>query len=383
MQSPHTGFRGFGAPQAVIIVESVLERLAAACALDVHHVRALNFYQPGDVSHVGLPIESFPILRMWREMGVVADVDARQAALEEFNKCNRWKKRGLSQIAVQLGMGFDAKFMNQAGALINIYLDGTVLISHGGLEMGQGLHTKIIQVAAHSLDIPTEFVHIAESTTSIVPNAMPTAGSVSTDLYGMAVLDACEQLKKRLAPIRTASAEDISWKDLVVAAHMERVDLSAHGFYIVPGDRCGYDFATQVGTPYQYHTQGVAVSEVEIDCLTGNFDLLRTDILMDIGKTLNPGIDIGQIEGAFIQGYGWSTMEELVRGDERNPWLQRGELHTNGPKGYKIPSFNDVPRDFRIHIVDMTSPPRGLHSSKAIGEPPLLLGSTVYFAIQV
>jgi xanthine dehydrogenase/oxidase len=390
----NTGFRGFGAPQAVVIAESVIEHLCAAGGFNISEFRTNNFYCVGDLQHTGNVISDFNIPLLWQECSLRANVKARQEAVEEYNRRNKWKKRGLSMIAVQLGAGFEVKFLNQAGALVNIYVDGTVLISHGGTEMGQGLHTKMIQIAAQCLQIPSSLVHINGTSTSIVPNASPTAGSVSTDLYGMAVLDACEKLKARLEskkssmPPSSGSETDTvtTWKELVSAAYFDRIDLSAHGFYVIPDNRCGYDFTTKQGIPYNYFTQGVACSEVEVDVLTGNFDVLRVDICMDLGKSINPGVDIGQIEGAFTQGYGWSTMEELIRGDADHVWIRpKGSNFTRGPGTYKIPSFNDVPRDLRVHLVNVTSTgnTRAVHSSKAIGEPPILLGCTVYFAIQV
>jgi xanthine dehydrogenase/oxidase len=400
----NTGFRGFGAPQAVVITESIIEHLHSELAmarqasslerLSLSRFRSSNFYVVGDVQHTGNSVTDFNVPILWQELHSKADIDRRRLVIDAFNAENKWKKRGLSTVAVHLGAGFEPKFLNQAGALVNIYVDGTILVSHGGTEMGQGLHTKMIQIAAQCLGVPVELVCIKDTNTDVVPNSSPTAGSISTDLYGMAVLDACEKLRSRLRAVQvTCSSHDTSdafnmtvWKDLVTMAYNERVDLSAHGFYIVPEGRCGYNFETKQGIPYNYFTQGVAASEVEIDTLTGNFELLRVDICMDVGKSINPGVDIGQIEGAFTQGYGWCTMEEIIRGDNEHPWVcPRGLTMTRGPGTYKIPSFNDVPQDFRVHLVHATESgnKRAIHSAKAVGEPPILLGCTVFFALQV
>lgn len=279
--------------------------------------------------------------------------------------------------------------------MVHLYVDGSVLVAHGGTEMGQGLHTKMIQVAAQCFGISEQFVSITETATNIVSNASPTAASMSTDLFGMAVLDACEQLKQRLAPLRAklSAADDskpVSWPDLVHSAYYERIDLSAHGFYAVHTDRCGYNWDlvgcsnnSQRGHPFNYFSMGVACTEVEIDCLTGDSQILRADILMDVGKSINPAIDIGQIEGAYIQGYGWSTMEELVWGDANHAaWVRPGQLFTKGPGTYKIPAFNDVPVDFRVHLSD-TDNRFAVHSAKAVGEPPFFLGASAFFAIKV
>jgi xanthine dehydrogenase/oxidase len=254
--------------------------------------------------------------------------------------------------------------------------------------MGQGLHTKVIQVAAQAFNIPHEMVFITETSTNVVANSLPTAASMSSDMYGMATLQACEIILERLKPVREKLPVDADWKTVVLTAHFDRINLSAQGFFIVPGNRCGYDWSkssvenAKIGTPFNYFTQGVACSEVEIDCLTGDCQLLRVDISMDVGKSLNPALDIGQIEGAFVQGYGYCTMEELIWGDTAHPWVRPGQLFTKGPGTYKIPAFNDVPRDFRVHLSD-TYNSFAIHSSKAVGEPPFFLGCSAFFAIKV
>jgi len=249
-----------------------------------------------------------------------------------------------------------------------------------------GLYTKIIQVTAQVLGVSEDLISTSETSTATVANSSPSAASASTDLYGMAVIHACEQINARLAPLRAARPE-LSWSALTQAAFFERIDLSAHGYYAIDADRCGYDWDLQTtdnaqrGLPFNYFTQGVAVSEVEVDCLTGDVRILRADVLMDVGKSINPALDIGQIEGAFMQGFGWSTMEELVWGDSDHPWVRPGALFTKGPGTYKIPAFNDVPADFRLHLSD-THNPFAVHSSKAIGEPPFFLGASAFYAIK-
>ncbi|RYH29616.1 hypothetical protein EON65_07930 [archaeon] len=276
----------------------------------------------------------------------------------------------------------------QGGALVHVYTDGSVLVAHGGTEMGQGLFTKVIQIAARCFQIPDTMVFTAETATNTVANASPSAASLSTDLYGMAVLDACEQILSRLQPLREQMPQ-ATWPELVSAAYFQRINLSAQGFYIVPTDKCGYDWSksvqenSKVGTAFNYFTQGAACTEVEIDVLTGDCKMLRADIVMDVGKSINPTIDIGQIEGAFMQGFGWSTMEEMIWGEKKDfPWVREGQLFTRGPGAYKIPAFNDVPLDFRVHLAD-TDNTFAVHSSKAIGEPPFFLGAAAFFAIKV
>ena len=287
--------------------------------------------------------------------------------------------------------------MNQGGALVHVYLDGTVLVSHGGTEMGQGLHTKVCQVAAQAFGIPLEHVYVNDSSTDKVANAMPTAASMSTDLYGMATFDACRQILARLQPFRDELGPEASLKEVANKAHFERVDLSAHGFFTLDDRRCGFDWDKDKhdgydeslpdnswkGHPFNYFTQGVVCTEVEIDVGSGNHRTVRSDVLVDVGSSINPMIDIGQIEGAFTQGMGWSTMEELIYGDDDHPWIRpKGKVFTAGPGTYKIPAFNDVPETFNVTLLENAANPFAVHSSKAIGEPPFFLGASVFFAIK-
>ena len=383
-QPSHTAFRGFGGPQGMMATEFIMEHLANALGCSPLELRENNLYSEGDVTHFRQKLEDFYIPKLMNEIKVAADSESRNVEIADFNSQNRWRKRGLSIIPTKFGINFTAKFMNQGGALVHVYTDGTVLVSHGGTEMGQGLHTKMIQVVANCFNIPDNLVQIAETATNVVANSSPTAASSSTDLYGMAVLDACEQILSRLEPLRKSLSADLGWKDLIIAAYFQRIDLSAHGFYAMDTNRCGYDFTKpydERGHPFNYFTQGVACVEVELDCLTGDHVVNRVDIVMDVGKSINPAIDIGQIEGAFVQGYGWCTMEELIWGDKQHQWVRQGQLFTRGPGTYKIPAFNDVPLDFRIHLSN-TENKFCVHSSKAIGEPPFFLGSAAFFALQ-
>lgn len=254
----------------------------------------------------------------------------------------------------KFGIAFTVKHLNQAGALIHVYTDGSVLLTHGGIEMGQGLHTKMIQIATRTLNIDPSKIHISETSTDKVPNTSPTAASISSDLNGMAVLDACKTIMDRLRPFINKNPKG-KWEDWILAAYMGCVSLSAVGYYYYP--HTGYDLDTNTGTPYNYFTYGAGCSEVEIDCLTGEHQVIRTDIVMDVGESLNPAIDIGQIEGAFVQGYGLFTMEELVVSPN-------GTLFSRGPSTYKIPSFTDIPREFNVSLLRGAPNPRAIYSSK-------------------
>ncbi|XP_072048181.1 xanthine dehydrogenase/oxidase-like [Amphiura filiformis] len=262
--------------------------------------------------------------------------------------------------------------MHQAGAMVNLYLDGSVLIHHGGVEVGQGIHTKMIQIASRVLGIPVDKIHVAENSTHVIPHATDTAGSHSTDMWGMAVKNACDTLVDRLAPFKS-DKPDGNFADWVSAAYFSRVNLSVIGYYQTPD--ITWDWATKTGRPYPYSTFGAACSEVQIDCLTGSHELLRFDIVMDVGKSLNPALDIGQIEGAFMMGYGYFMLEELL-------WDKDGTLITNGPYNYKIPCVRDIPAEFNITLLRNCPNVRGVYSSKGIGEPTLCLANTVHFAVQ-
>ncbi|KAL3940381.1 MAG: hypothetical protein SGBAC_005084 [Bacillariaceae sp.] len=401
-QASHTAYRGFGGPQGMAPAEHVMEHLAHVCDIDVGAFRRLNMYKEGQATHFGQILGEkqsgkWNVPRMWDKLWTELDIDKRHNEIEEFNKKNKYLKRGATLLPTKFGVAFTAKYMNQGGALVHLYVDGTVLVSHGGTEMGQGLHTKVCQVAAQAFGIPIEMVYVNETATDKVANTIPTAASMSTDLYGMCTLDACRQIVKRLEPYREKLGPEASLKSIAFAAHMDRVDLSAHGFFIPADDRVGFDFTVEKpadypadkpenswkGNPFNYFTQGVAYTEVEVDFLTGNHRTLISEVLVDVGSSVNPAIDIGQIEGAFTQGMGWSTIEEVVYADEDHKWVRPyGTMFTQGPGTYKIPAFNDQPEIFNVSLMEGVDNPFAVHSSKAVGEPPFYLGASVFYAIK-
>ncbi|KAL0389343.1 UNVERIFIED_CONTAM: Xanthine dehydrogenase 1 [Sesamum calycinum] len=375
----NTAFRGFGGPQGMLIAENWIQRISMEVQKSPEEIREINFQREGSVLHYGQQIEHSTLERLWNELKASCNFLSARKEVEQFNLQNRWKKRGVAIVPTKFGISFTAKFMNQAGALVQVYTDGTVLVTHGGVEMGQGLHTKVAQVAASSFGIPLSSVFISETSTDKVPNASPTAASASSDLYGAAVLDACEQIKARMEPMASKHYFG-SFAELAYACYMERIDLSAHGFYKTPD--IVFDWATGKGVPFRYFTYGAAFAEVEIDTLTGDFHTRRADVILDLGFSLNPAIDVGQIEGAFVQGLGWVALEELKWGDAAHKWVPPGCLYTSGPGTYKIPSINDVPFKFNVSLLKDAPNDKAIHSSKAVGEPPFFLASAVFFAIK-
>ncbi|XVE78883.1 hypothetical protein DITRI_Ditri14bG0013900 [Diplodiscus trichospermus] len=375
----NTAFRGFGGPQGMLIAENWIQRIALELKKSPEEIREINFQGEGSIMHYGQQLEHCTLAQVWNELKLACNFLKVQEEINEFNLHNRWKKRGVAMIPTKFGISFTAKFMNQAGALVNVYTDGTVLVTHGGVEMGQGLHTKVAQVAASAFNIPVSSVFISETSTDKVPNASPTAASASSDMYAAAVLDACEQIKARMEPI-SSRHNFSSFAELANACYLERIDLSAHGFYITPD--IGFDWSTGKGKPFNYFTYGAAFAEVEIDTLTGDFHTTAANICMDLGYSLNPAIDVGQVEGAFIQGLGWVALEELKWGDAAHKWIPPGFLYTCGPGSYKIPSLNDVPYKFNVFLLKGHPNVKAIHSSKAVGEPPFFLASAVFFAIK-
>ncbi|KAF2363866.1 CO dehydrogenase flavoprotein C-terminal [Trinorchestia longiramus] len=369
----NTAYRGFGGPQAMLVREDIMARVAAFLGLDATRVREVNLYKDGDKTHFRQQLEACSVRRCWADVKEQAHFKRRQELVQEFNRTHVYQKKGLAIVPTKFGAAFTIKFLNQAGALVMVYRDGSVLLTHGGTEMGQGLHTKMIQVASKALEIPYNKIHISETATNKVPNASPTAASMSSDLNGEAVLRACQVLRDRLAPYRKQHP-DAGWDSWVAAAYLDRVQLSATGFYSLP-NVSPFNFETQEGTPFNYFCFGVAVSEVQVDCLTGDHTVLRTDIVMDVGKSLNPAVDIGQIEGAFLQGQGLFTLEELRYSPE-------GELLTKGPGTYKLPGVQDIPCELNVTLLREAGNPKAVYSSKAIGEPPLFLAASVFFAIR-
>ncbi|XP_050457292.1 xanthine dehydrogenase isoform X1 [Cataglyphis hispanica] len=368
----NTAFRGFGGPQGMFLAENIIRQIADYLGLDVVKLSELNLYKEGDLTHYNQQLVNCTLDRCWRECLVSSHYNERIIEIQRYNRENRYKKKGLAIVPTKFGIAFTVLVLNQAGALVHIYTDGSVLISHSGIEMGQGLHTKMIQVASRVLKVNPDMIHIVETATDKVPNTSATAASVGSDLNGMAVMNACEEIMKRLQPIIDSDPES-TWEDWIKTAYRRRISLSATGFYRTPD--IGYSFDTNSGNPFNYFTYGVACTEVEIDCLTGDHEILRTDIVMDLGESLNPAIDIGQVEGGFVQGYGLFTLEEMI-------YSPTGTLFSRGPGAYKLPGFTNIPQEFNVSLLKGTSNPRAIYSSKAVGEPPLFLASSTFFAIK-
>ncbi|XP_065173830.1 xanthine dehydrogenase-like [Atheta coriaria] len=369
----NTSFRGFGNPQTNFAAECMIRDVAEYLKKDLIEIARINMYNEGDRTIYNQPIINCNIRRCFEEVLVNSDFYKRKQEIEEYNKVNRWRKRGIDIVTTTYGIGYGYDSFQQAGALVLIYKDGSVLLTHGGVEMGQGLHTKMIQVASKVLGIPIDMIHTSEVSTDKVPNTIPTAASVSSDLNGMAVKNACEKINERLEPIKSKNPND-HWEKWIQTAFDQRISLSATGFYCEPP--VNFDWFTKTGDKlHNYYSFGASVTEVEIDCLTGDHKILRTDIVMDVGNSLNPAIDIGQIEGGFIQGYGMYVMEEMVVSPD-------GTFLTKGPGAYKIPGFGDIPIEFNVALLANSSNPKAVYSSKAVGEPPLILASSAIFAIR-
>jgi xanthine dehydrogenase large subunit len=388
----NTAFRGFGGPQGMVFAERMMEEIAVALGVDALDVRKRNLYRKGrDVTPYGQKVEDNIALDVLSQLEKTSDYRKRRKAIDDFNRTSSIIKKGLSLTPVKFGISFTLTMLNQAGALVNVYADGSVQVNHGGTEMGQGLYIKVAQVVAEQFGIPLEKVRITATTTDKVPNTSPTAASSGSDLNGMAAKDACEKIKTRLvghlakkwrvAKTKitfgngsvSAGKHSITFKDLAKEAHANRISLSSNGFYATP--KIHWDRAKAKGRPFLYFAYGAACAEVAIDTLTGETKVLRADLLHDVGTSLNPAIDIGQIEGAFVQGMGWLTTEELV-------FDKDGRLRTHAPATYKIPCASDVPRDFRTSLYESKGNREDtIYRSKAVGEPPLMLGIAVWTAI--
>jgi xanthine dehydrogenase large subunit len=388
----NTAFRGFGGPQGAIAIENILDSVARALGKDPLDVRRVNFYGQGQSTPYGQPVEDNVIHELVAELERTSDYRARRAAVAQFNAASPLLKRGLALTPVKFGISFNVKHFNQAGALVHVYNDGSILVNHGGTEMGQGLNTKVAQVVAHELGVELSSVRVTATDTQKIANTSATAASTGSDLNGKAAQDAARQIRERLAAcaaahhggeaaaVRFAAAHvevngrRLPFSALVAQAYQDRVQLWSDGFYATPG--LSWDRDKLQGRPFYYFAYGAAVSEVLVDTLTGECRLLRADLLHDVGRSLNPAIDIGQIEGAFIQGMGWLTMEELV-------WHpQTGLLTTHAPSTYKIPTANDCPPVFKVALFGNDNVEDSIHRSKAVGEPPLLLPFSVFYAIR-
>lgn len=398
MQSA-TAFRGFGGPQGMFAIETVIEEIAQRLGKDPLQVRMLNLYknpsQSGDpqsmTTQYGQVIEDWVGEELMNQLHVQSKYDERRLAVQAFNAKKNHLKRGLSLVPLKFGISFTATMLNQGGALLSIYQDGSVSVNHGGIEMGQGLNTKMAQVAADGLGISVEKIRVTATDTQKVPNASATAASSGADINGAAINNACQQMRARLSVVAAnmmgvkpenikfsqdkawAQDQSVAWKDLILQAWLDRVGLSVTGFYMTPD--IAYDFQTLKGRAFYYFCYGAAVSEVEIDTLTGEWWLKGVDILHDVGRSINPAIDKGQIEGGYVQGMGWLTMEECI-------WNDKGKLLTHGPSTYKIPVAGDIPEHFNVALFDGSNIKPTPFNSKAVGEPPLMLALSTYFAIR-
>ncbi|MBB4141575.1 xanthine dehydrogenase molybdopterin binding subunit [Rhizobium rhizoryzae] len=393
----NTAFRGFGGPQGMVGGERFIEEIAYAVGKDPLDIRKLNFYgQPGSgrtLTPYHQEVEDNIILKLVEELEASSDYRARRQAIIEFNENSPVIRKGIALTPVKFGISFTMTAYNQAGALVHIYQDGSIHLNHGGTEMGQGLYTKVAQVVADTFNVDIDRVKITATTTGKVPNTSATAASSGSDLNGMAAYDAARQIKERLIDFacrqwkvekdqveflanRVRVGEDeVPFDTLVRAAYYDRVQLSAAGFYKTP--KIHWDRAAGKGRPFYYFAYGAACSEVSIDTLTGEYLVDRTDILHDVGKSLNPAIDIGQVEGAFVQGMGWLTTEELW-------WDTKGRLRTHAPSTYKIPLASDRPKIFNVKLAEWSENKEAtIGRSKAVGEPPFMLGISVLEALSM
>jgi xanthine dehydrogenase large subunit len=388
-----TAFRGFGGPQGMFPIEMVIDEVARALGRDPLDVRRVNFYGKvtNNVTPYGMVIEDNIAPELVAELETTSRYRERRREIAEWNRTNPLIKRGLALTPVKFGISFTATHYNQAGALLQIYNDGTLLLNHGGTEMGQGLFTKVQQVVAQELGVPMAAIRVSASDTSKVPNASPTAASSGSDINGMAARNAARTLRERLAIFAArkfdcpaeiveftggvvhAGRQSVPFAELVRMAYFARVQLSSTGFYATP--KIHYDRKTLSGRPFFYFAYGAAVTEVAIDTLTGEHRMLAVDILHDVGSSLNPAIDRGQIEGGFIQGWGWLAMEELW-------WNADGELKTHAPSTYKIPTSRDVPSHFRVDFYNEANREETIHRSKAVGEPPFMLALSAFQALR-
>ena len=390
----NTAFRGFGGPQGMFAIEYVVDEIARRLGKDPLEIRRANYYglDERNITPYQQKVEDNILEEITSALETSSNYAKRREAIGSFNDAHTHVRRGIALTPVKFGISFTATHLNQAGALVHVYTDGTVHLNHGGTEMGQGLFTKVAQVVAEELQIDIDRIKITASDTSKVPNASATAASSGSDLNGKAAQVAAIAIKERLITFAAshfdvprdlvrfennrvhAGDETVSFTELVKLAYFARISLSSTGFYRTP--KIHYDRKTFTGRPFYYYAYGVAVSEVIVDLLTGEYRLLRADILHDCGKSLNPAIDLGQVEGGFIQGMGWLTSEELW-------WNESGELKTHAPSTYKIPVCSDLPVDFRVQLLESAdNREQTIHRSKAVGEPPLMLAISVFLAIK-
>jgi len=399
-KTSQTAFRGFGGPQGMLVIEDILGRCAPLLGLDAATLRRRNFYRPGQATPYGQPVRHAErAVAAWDQVLADSDFVARTEQIARFNAGHGSTKRALAITPVKFGISFNLTAFNQAGALVHVYKDGSVLINHGGTEMGQGLHTKMLQVSATSLGIPPAKVRLAPTRTDKVPNTSATAASSGADLNGGAIKDACEQIRGRLAEVAAQSlgisagdvrfvngevrgigyaSERLAWDDLVRQAYFQRVQLFAAGYYRTEG--LHWDSSRMQGEPFKYFAYGVAATEVEVDGFTGAYRTRRVDIVHDVGDSLSPLIDLGQIEGGFVQGAGWLTLEDLRWDESQGP--SRGRLVTQAASTYKLPSFSEMPEVFHVSFLEQAHEEGVVYGSKAVGEPPLMLAFSVREALR-
>lgn len=390
----NTAYRGFGGPQGMMTIEHIMDEIARYLKKDPLEVRKANYYggEGRNVTHYYQTVEDNFLPEITEQLEQNSDYHHRRREIEAFNRTSPILKKGLAITPVKFGISFTATFLNQAGALIHIYTDGSIHLNHGGTEMGQGLNTKVAQIVAQEFQVDIDRIQITATNTDKVPNTSPTAASSGTDLNGKAAQNAAQNIKQRLIDFAAGhykvTPEEVTFKNgmviirdelitfeaFVQQAYFNQVSLSSTGFYRTP--KIHYDHEKARGRPFYYYAYGASCSEVIVDTLTGEYKILRVDILHDVGASLNPAIDIGQIEGGFVQGAGWLTTEELV-------WNHDGRLMTNGPASYKIPAIADMPIDFRTHLLENRSNPEDtVFHSKAVGEPPFMLGMSVWSALK-
>ena len=393
----HTAFRGFGGPQGMIVIEEIVDRIARRLGLPPEIVRERNLYHgTGETNrtHYREDLGDNRVQAIWHQVMVEAKFTERRASVADWNRANPHMKRGLAVTPVKFGISFTLSQYNQAGAYVVIYADGSVQVNHGGTEMGQGLHTKILGIAMRELGLPAASIRLMTTSTDKVPNTSATAASSGADLNGAAVAAACVTLRERLAGVaaellavapkdvefihgcaseRGNQANKVPFAKVCSHAHVTRVSLAATGYYRTPGVK--WDWATSTGHPFHYFACGAAVAEVEVDGFSGMHRVRRVDIVHDVGDSLNPGVDRGQIEGGFVQGLGWLTREELK-------WDPAGRLLTHSASTYQIPAFSDAPVEFNVTLLPKAAQPNTIHGSKAVGEPPLMLAFAVREAIR-
>jgi len=390
----NTAYRGFGGPQGMVAIEEIMDAIARELGKDPLDVRKRNYYGKTErnVTPYYQTVEHNMLEEMTAELEASSEYTRRREEIRAFNATSPILKKGLALTPVKFGISFTASFLNQAGALVHVYTDGSIHLNHGGTEMGQGLNTKVAQVVAEVFQVDIERIQITATNTDKVPNTSPTAASSGADLNGKAAQNAALTIKQRLVEFAArhwnVTEEDVefrngqvrirdqyvSFEELIQQAYFGQVSLSSTGFYRTP--KIYYDRSQARGRPFYYFACGAACSEVIVDTLTGEYKMLRSDILHDVGASLNPAIDIGQVEGGFVQGMGWLTMEELV-------WNDKGKLMTNGPASYKIPAVADMPLDLRVKLVENRKNPEDtVFHSKAVGEPPFMLGISVWCAIK-